>query len=67
MYVCFYGVYICISFRMRGFLCLNVDRISSPMILAKILKKRSLIMYSLEKTNGNGVQSTCKEMILYSA
>lgn len=58
---------MCVSFMMRGFLCLNVDRISSTMTLVKILKKRSLIMYSSEKTDGNGVQSTGRVMILNSA
>lgn len=58
-------VHIRVSFKMSGFTCLNVDRISSTMRLVKILK-RLLKMYSSENAEGDGVQSTGKGMVLLS-
>lgn len=48
-------VHICVSFKRSGFLCLNVDRISSTMRLVKILKRR-LLTYSSENAEGDGAQ-----------
>lgn len=65
-FVFVFMVCICVSFKMSGFPCLNVDRISNTTRLAEILKKRLLKMYSSENAEGDGVQSTGKGMILLS-
>lgn len=57
-------MYMCVSSKIRGFSCLNVDKISSTLRIVKVLKMRLLIMYSSKNTEGNGAQSIGKGIIL---